>query len=386
MEMQHTRDLRIQKLDRVIGLFARSAGWSRKALEHETGYSYATVANILQTLLEKKIVCVSSTEPSAGGRKPLLYSLNPEAAHFLSFDIGTARVKWALQDLSGEMLLQGMVTGQDSIPFEDVVGEAVTEARDSLPGHGLSMQDIDSVGVGIPGHYRASDDRIVRSSSERVGSLHLERLLRPLGADRVIIETDAHVSARRDIATLLPDNGERSAVLYILVSEEGVGSSIVMRNQVHYGAGRHAGEIHMLPVRAKQTVVTLGDLLDFDKTKAAAELQIGQTLTVESFQELLLGDDPAVIEIYPAIVEGLAEAVYLLDNVLDPDYVIVSGIYNVLKERLQADILRELTKRAEPHLMDNLELVFAPPHRDLVLKGLAHIQAEQWRRDRTGTL
>ena len=34
--------------------------------------------------------------------------------------------------------------------------------------------------------------------------------------------------------------------------------------------------------------------------------------------------------------------------------------------------------------MDNLELVLAAPDRDLVLNGLAHIQAEEWRRDTIG--
>ena len=115
------------------------------------------------------------------------------------------------------------------------------------------MDEVYSVGVGIPGHYMAGNDRIVRSSTERVGSLHLDPVIGELGVDRVIIETDAHVSARRDIAALLPESAEHSVVLYLLVTEEGVGSSIVFHNRVHYCAGRHAGEIHMLPVRMKQS-------------------------------------------------------------------------------------------------------------------------------------
>lgn len=384
--MQHTRDLRIQKLDHVIYLFTRNTNWTRKGLERETGYSYATISNILQRLLAEGIVSEISTERSSGGRKPLIYSLNLEVAHLLSFDIGTARVRWALQDLAGGMLCQGLIEDDGRSPFQDVVAHAVAKAKASVLEQKLPMGNIHSVGVGIPGHYMAGDDRIVRSSTERVGTVHLEPLLQGLGVERAVIEMDAHVSARRDIATLLPEKGAHSVVLHLLVTEEGVGSSIVIRNQVHYGAGRHAGEIHMLPVRTNHPVVTLGDLLDFDKNKAECETRLGRSITVESYQELLMNGHPAVMVRYPAIVEGFAEAIYLLDNVLDPDYVIVSGVYNVLEEKLREDIIRELTRRAEPHLMDNLELILAPPDSNLVLNGLAHIQAEQWRRDRTSAL
>ncbi len=386
MELQHTRDLRLHKLDRVIRLFSRAKGWTRKELEIETGYSYGTISNILQTLLSDGIVREESIQESSGGRKPHIYTLDGSRARFLSLDIGTARIKWALQDVRGMSLERGTVTDNPAVPLQQVVEEAFRDARRGIERQGLSIELLHSVAISIPGHYRPTDDCIVRSSTERIGSLKLAEMLDEFSRTRIVIESDAHVASRRDIATMIPGLDGAAVALYLLVTEEGVGSSIVIGNRVHYGAGGHAGEVHVLPVRIGGEVRPLGEFLDVQVNKDYAETALGRAFTIVEYVDLLVEGDAAAVARYRTIVDAFAEAIYLLDNILDPDFVIISGIYNALGSRLADDIRDALGRRSEPHLIDNLQLLLAPSDPDLMLNGLAYLQVEEWRKDRVTQL
>ena len=50
--------------------------------------------------------------------------------------------------------------------------------------------------------------------------------------------------------------------LYIVVTADGVGASIIVDGAIHYGATGHTGEIHMIPVTVEGVTRTLGEVVD----------------------------------------------------------------------------------------------------------------------------
>jgi predicted NBD/HSP70 family sugar kinase len=278
---------------RVILEAIRQAGrLTRADLTRLTSLTAQTVSNIVSELSDEGVLLVHAAEKGGRGQPPVPLSINPEGGYSIGFHVEQHRVIGVLLDLLG--VTQAQVTLTVSYPtFEQalpLILETVDAFRQQRPtGRFLG------VGIALPGPFSVEGMTAVgptAMSGWEEPSIP-ERLQQALGLP-VLIENDATAASM----------GER---LYGIASD--------LHNFVHLfiGSGLGAG-------------LYLGNPDD-------------QDLTSWDLNDKALLD--AVDAWLEDAVPALRQAINILESVLDPQTILISGF-------LPEPILARLIARLEP--------------------------------------
>ena len=125
---------------------------SRRQLSEITGLGSATVFSIVDELTTIGLLVDDGIGESTGGRKPTLYRFNPEAFYAIGVDVGgMGHLRTALTDLDGNVLSR--VISQipvDALP--DLLIERIATATDQAAEKaGIEKENVKGIGVAMNG-------------------------------------------------------------------------------------------------------------------------------------------------------------------------------------------------------------------------------------------
>ena len=122
---------------------------SKSELEQLTGLKLTTLNRTVVSLLKEGMICVVESGESSGGRRPLLYSVNPEAGYIVGVDISRTYTRAVLTDLNCQVV-KSVSFGifMDSTP-ENVLQKISDIVSDF--SRDIAKEKILGIGVGIVG-------------------------------------------------------------------------------------------------------------------------------------------------------------------------------------------------------------------------------------------
>ena len=88
----------------IIKLLSHHGAITKPRLQELTGFTAATLNRTVNSLEQSGLVVVTDVAASSGGRKPLLYGLNPVSAYTIGINISRVYTKAALMDVTGNVL------------------------------------------------------------------------------------------------------------------------------------------------------------------------------------------------------------------------------------------------------------------------------------------
>jgi len=132
---------------------------SRAQMARDTGLSKPTVSHVLAALEEHGLVRAAGKVAAERGRTALLYEPDPTAGYVLGIDIGRARLRAAVADLSGEILARTDVPNRERTAT-GVAEAAVHAAEQALGGAGITAEHVIHAAVGTPGVFDPEDGRV----------------------------------------------------------------------------------------------------------------------------------------------------------------------------------------------------------------------------------
>src|SRR6185295_12684495 len=92
-----------QWLSSILLTIYQNAAITREQIVKTTGLNPASVSQALQHLLSSGTIVKVGELKSRGGRRREVLRLNPEAGYFIAIDLETARVRYALTNLVGDI-------------------------------------------------------------------------------------------------------------------------------------------------------------------------------------------------------------------------------------------------------------------------------------------
>lgn len=338
----------------------RTAGAaSRAQLARETGLSKPTVSSALAALEQGGLVREAGTVVPERGRTAVLYEPDPTAGYVLGIDIGRARLRTAVADLSGEVRARIDVPN-DGTTADAVADAVVAAARQVLREAEVTADRVVHAAVATPGVFDQESGRIRYAANlpgwGRAGLV--ERIGGQLGGPDLSVHNDANLAALGEYA-FGAGQGSRLFV-YVLVGT-GLGIGIVADGELFTGAHGAAGEVGFLPVSlaALDGGALDGGALDgaldgardgsrdgraVDEDEAAAargalEDAVSADAVVRTARALGLDEVASAKDVFdaartgqPAAVaavrkegERLALVVSAVSAVLDPDLVVLGG-------------------------------------------------------------
>ena len=380
---QRSETVHRANLSAIVRALHESGPFSRSELVARTGLTRSAIRGLVGELETARLVVEDGhVHLGTPGRPSPRVRVAPGGAVVLALDIEVDSLAAALVGLGGEVLELARVDrarGHSSVG--DVVGDLVGLAN--LVGsrrHGVDVPI--AVGVAVVGVVRRSDGLVSMAPNLGWQDVPLgERLAAALGTDvpvAIANEADLGVLAehRRGVALGVDD------VLYVS-GEVGVGGGLIVDGRPMTGAAGYGGEIgHVTldvggaPCRCGstgcwETFVGEGALLGL-----AGHPPDGGRAAVAAVLEEAAAGSPRALGALEHVGRWLGVGLAGLVNILDPQLIVLGGLFGRIHPFVGATLERELDLRALPAPRGLVRVAPARLGADAPLLGAAELAFE----------
>jgi glucokinase-like ROK family protein len=360
------RSLRELNRGRVIDALRDRGRASRAEIARATGLSRSTVSSIVSDLIDSGLLteqrdALGVAHGEAGGRPPVLLSLDPSAGLAVGIDFGHTHLRVAVSDLSHEVLAETR-RELDVDHSADQGLDAAAELVDQVLQEGkVDRNAVLGVGMGLPGPINRST-RTVGSSSILPGWVGVDAAAEMGGRLRlpVHVENDANLGA---LAEYVWGSGKgHSDVIYIKLSS-GVGAGLLLGGRLHEGAGGTAGEIGHTPAQQGTAICRCGSrgcLETVASARAIAEqlgASRGEPVSTQELLALTADGDPAAARLIAEAGREIGVALAGLCNLINPDCVIVGGDLSAAGELITEPVFESIRRYAIASAADQVTVV-----------------------------
>lgn len=298
--------------------------------------------------------------------------------YYLGIDLGGTNIAAGIVDETEHVIAEEEIPTGASRGAEAVVEDMANVARMAAGKAGLTLEDVEWVGVGCPGSANKALGEIEYANNLNWHNVPLVRMLSERTGRRVYIENDANAAAYGEYRA---GAGAKADILVMVTLGTGVGGGIIVHNTIYTGfnfAGAELGhEVMVLDGRpctcgrrgcveayasATGLITTTREFMERDKASGMWELCGGDLSKVNgrtAFDAMRAGDSAgkAAAERY---IRHLACAVTNYINVFQPDMLCIGGGISregeTLLAPLREQVLREVYTR---HGRQNTEIVAA---------------------------
>ena len=363
-------------LTRAINLFnilneIRKAGTiSRVEIADLTGQSRSSVTNITALLLEQGLIMEHKpTRTTNRGRRRVMLSLNPNAAHVVGVKISAFQISFAVVNFQADVkssLILPIRTGERPESFvADVIEEGV---RHCLTEAKLKLSDICGMGIGIPGFVDSDTSTCYWTPLYKKEQTSLKENIEQRLSVKVYIENDANAVTVGEQWFGLGMGIDNFVVVTI---EHGVGMGIVVDGKLYRGNSGIGAEFgHMVinpygePCRCGKVGCIEAYVSDISMVRRAQEALAGhrdlgfdlETLTIQDVIRLAREGDPIVKKLYRESGEILGIGVAGLIQIFNPERVIVTGegvragddlLFRHMRRMVNRNLNKEMAKATE---------------------------------------
>ena len=330
-------------------------------LSKETGYSIPTITKLIGELLEEGILHDFGKIGTAGGRRPNVYGINPNAFYFLGVEVKRNSISVGMQSADNK-----------TVKISDNIKYSLENSRESLNALCEIINDFID-------HSKISRGKIVGACVNLSGRINSREGLsysffyfeeKPLSA---IIESKIKVKTYIENDSRAMTFGEYNCgvakseqeVLMINISW-GLGMGIICQGRLYYGKSGYSGEFGHSPVFDNNIICHCGKkgCLETEVSGQALERKVREKLrkgaassltkirnidsiTVDNIIQAVIEDeDILAIEVIEEMGEKLGRYIAMLVNIFNPELVIIGGTLAAVSDYMQLPIQTALKRHS----------------------------------------
>ncbi|HMI61427.1 MAG TPA: ROK family transcriptional regulator [Puia sp.] len=378
--------------------FASNLSCSDLGLRIET--SLPLVTKMLNELIEESMVIETGYAPSTGGRRPLLYSLRPEAQYVVAVAMDQLFTRITILDMQHIRVspireIELPLTGNPKAVKRllESIETVIAEAK-------ISKQRIVGIGIGMPGFVDAKKG--INYTFLDLGNETLAHHIAAKTGLPTFIENDASVSALAEYRFGAARDRKSSMVIS---PGWGVGLGMILNGEVFRGHNGFAGEFSHLPLFANNKLCSCGKsgCLETEASllvvieKAMQGIANGRLTQLDKLLPARNADEACRAVVSAAAkgdkfaVELLSESGYnigrgvaILIHLLNPETVIISGRGVPAGKILQTSIQQALNEHCIPRLAANVSLEISTLGHDAEIIGAAALVMDNYLRNEKG--
>lgn len=383
MKKATRQQTKIHNTQLILKIIYNQERISRADIARTTNLTPTTVSDIVGELIADGLVQEIGQGPSAGGKPPILLSIQDDSQHLIGIDLASNEFRGAVINL------RGVIKHRLHLAIDDLNGQAaLNRVYDMIDGLlKITTTPILGIGIGTPGLMDAGRGVVINSVNMAWQDLPLRDLLQERYALPVYIANDCQVAALGEF-TFGDNKGQPSLVLIKIA--RGVGAGIILNQQLYYGDGGYgAGEIGHVMVEEHghrcmcghygclETVVsgralvrqvkdTLESLPRDSRLTSSAE-----EINFATIRQALWAGDPTVRAIVERAGAFLGHAINNLICALGIRHVVLSGPVIELGAGLLEPVRQQINRGALAALADETQVSISTLGPDIVLLGAA---------------
>lgn len=316
-------------------------GVSRIEVAGNTGLSAQTVTNIVRRLIDEGLTVEDGTRVSGVGKPRTILRLVPRARFAVGVHLDPGVISLVLLDLAGTVVARRRLLTAPTVIAEKTIARIARAVLAMLAKADVDARRVIGVGVAAPGPIDVAAGVVLDPPllpgwrSVAIRAELSERLGMP-----VFLEKDVTAAV---VAELWLDTTRASEDMVFLYAGTGVGAGMVVEGEVVRGISGNAGDVGWLDsvrfdgVRHPDTW-PLGDALSgpfLVREAIAVGLLTGDASAMTTTQLraalsslMAIRDDPRAERIFALMIDGVADAVVRLVNLLDVGRVVFGGPYS----------------------------------------------------------
>ena len=325
---------------RVVLEAIRSHGaLGRTEIGRLTQLTAQAIANIVDDLVAEHFLIEIGRRRSGRGQPPLQFSVNPEGPITVGIELAADHLTTVLLDLTGRVRAQSTkpIGALPPRAMAGRVGEEVARLRATLGRAAPAL----GVGVVMPGPFDLTDPGLAGPGTlPQWQDVDAAELLSEAIGEPVIVENDATAAA---VGERLHGAGRAIEDFCFIYFGVGLGLGIIQGGRPMRGAFGNAGEIGHIPMPSGPG----GKLLALEQTVSLHALRqklagAGIAATdVASIAALFEARDRTLMQWIDDAAYCLAQLVLMLENILDPETIVLGG-------HLPDEVMRALIAALEP--------------------------------------
>ena len=272
----------------------------------------------------------------------------------IGVDIGGTKVAVAIINEKGEIVSRRQALSE--VESADTLFEQVVRLiNEELNEHSFSMQEMEGIGIGLPGKVDVENGIAVFQNNIPWPNFPIvQRLQEVYGSIPVKIDNDVKVAAYAEYR--LQNLTEKEMFAYVTLST-GIAATNIVHNEILRGAG-FSGEIGFIPVHYFGQWMSLEEACSgVGIQKKAQELyQDSSVITKDVFERWCQGDAIAT-DIIRQAATGIASSLHAMICLLDPHVIVFGGSvsnYNPDYIELVKEILDTRLHAEQKHVLNRI--------------------------------
>ncbi|HJW35967.1 MAG TPA: ROK family protein, partial [Actinomycetes bacterium] len=331
----------------------------------------SSVSSIVQELLAARLVVEQGAQRGDTlGRPGTALTLARDGLAGLGLEVNVDYLAACVVDLARRIRVQYVEVGDNRARDPGAVVELLVRlAGAAVAAAGTQGLTISASCVAVPGLVEQETGAVVRAPNLAWSGVPLRELLHgrvPSALTPVLVENEANVAA---LGELWFGDGAGHGDFVRISGEIGVGAGIVVAGQLFRGAHGHAGELGHTTLEPDGAVCVCGGrgCLELFAGQEAILRRAGLDPAVSTstgnadgpvsvLADRLAAGDRLAVHALEVAGRGLGMATALLVKLVDPDTVVLGGIYAALAPWLRASFQRALlesipmTRAAPPRI------------------------------------
>jgi len=306
-----------------------------------TKKSLPLVTSIVNSLVSEGYVMEQGLAPSTGGRRPLMFLINPDLKKYIvAIAMDQLVTRLSIYDLSRRMIIPVQMLSFDMTEPDSDVNVLANFINKSITDSGIDKADILGVGMGMPGFVNAEEG--INHSYLKVKNATLKKYIsKELGLP-VFIDNDSSLIALAEL-----NFGEAIDLKDVMVVNIGWGTGLgmIMNGELYRGSGGYAGEFSHIPLSSSGNLCSCGrkGCLEVDTSllvmadKAEKAIAEGAESSMQElfkdkakhpsdhFLQAVGQQDPVAISILTKASFQLGKGLATLIHILNPECIVLSG-------------------------------------------------------------
>lgn len=224
-----------EKIKTLYSLIRKQDQVSKIQLLDATGWSLSTMTRTLEEMCGQELIIESGFGESTGGRRPILYRINPDYGYILGLDISRKNTLLILCNMRLEKLAFRRWEMDSRLTPEVLVKEIGTAVRELLKPLGLSASSLIGMGLGAVGPLDRSSGIISPQHfpAEGWSGAPIRKWLEQELSLPVVLDNGANMAILGEYWSSMDENAQ-----HLLYVHAGVGlrSAVMSDGKIVYGA------------------------------------------------------------------------------------------------------------------------------------------------------
>lgn len=355
--------------------FARG-GISRAELARQMDLSRAAITGIVNDMLALHIVREASTLTAGAGRRPIMLEIDPARGYVLGVDLAATHLELVLADFAGRIITDRRILLDIRSGPQACLATVENEVEALLRSAGITMHDICSAGIGVPGPVIISTGS-VRNPPLMPGwdNFPIRRYFEDRWLLPVSLNNDAELGVLGEWAYGAA-RGENH-VAYIKVGT-GIGAGLMLDGRIYRGVNGTSGEIGHITIHEQGAACACGnfgcleavaggralaqqaiDIVASKRSTLLAEYTPIEQITAREIAQAAMRGDFAAQQIIADAGAYLGIAVASLVNLINPGMVVIGGGLAQMGDLLLEPVRHAVQRRSLSAAAETVRIVTA---------------------------